>query len=607
MAYTSGSDRVTIRSYLDLVLSWSRTGTSGNSSTINVKLDLVATSGSYTINAPGSPADAQIIVNGTTYETNNINLTSTTGKNLMNINVTLPHNNDGSQTLRLYASLYSPNGVYLGGTYWSYSTIGTVYYELPKLSTGSSFTLNATQYYIGSAIPVKITRGANNHKLYFYALLNGTVIDTWTYEAGNTLPTSLGASTRQLTEAPKILRNSDRGVITLSMETYVNEAVIGRQSLTITGILPTTYKPKVTAISIAAVNPSTVPSTHQAKYIKTISQVKCTITASAYDTNAPLGDTSTQPSWYEVNVDGTTYYGKQITSSLLEKASIPIKARVRDSRGRWSDWFSRSNLTVLNYTSPTIEQATAQRYSSGSKASTGVTSPSGTYLGVYAVIKGMGPMTVKVTSTDSTSNVTSTKSSTTSATSPYTIDFLSSGLSITSEHLIEIKVTDMYGGTLGWQKEVASGSFSFIIGKDNIGVNKLPTKKGIEAVGDLYLDSGEIYIDDLKLIELGSNTNGVFAKFSNGLLICWKSDLALGAPTNQMNQVYASSSVTWTFPHAFITIPSVSGMPVSGRAGAWLALGDGAVKTNNTSFRLYYPYNNATTSTASVFAIGKWV
>lgn len=605
MAYENGSARTTIRSGLDLVLTWSKTGTSDLSSLINVKLDLVATQGSYTINAPGSPADAQIIVNGTKYETKSINLSSTYGKNLMNINVTLPHGTDGKQTLRLYASLYSPVGIYLGGSRWSYSTIGTVNWELPALFSPSSFSLTNSQYTLGSGIGVRINRGGSNHKLYFYAMISGTVIDTWTFNAGNALPTSLGASSRQLSEAPKILTTTDRGMVTLSMATYIGDQLITTQTETILGVLPASYKPTMTNLIIAPVNPSSIPVADRGRYIRTFTQVSVQLVATKSDDNVYFGHTENQKNWYEVQVDGTTYYGNKILSNNIQKTSITVRGRLRDTRGRWSDWMSET-ISADDYTAPTLAETSAQRYSSGPDTTTGITDPAGANLGIYSIIKGTPPMKILVESENLTTGAETPRLSDNSSAGSYTLNKVFAGLPTADEHIVYLWVTDKYGQTVHWQKKIPTSQYAFTIGKDNIGVNKIPKRKGMEIEGDIWQELGDIYQDGDRLLDIKGNSDGYYAKFSSGLLICWKENLAIGAPTIAMNQIYRSASTQWTFAHPFAIIPSVSAHVRSGRAYGWIGMGDTVTSATSASFVLMYPYNNTTTSTISVMAIGAW-
>lgn len=603
--YTSGEIRTTIRPYLDLVLSWRRTGTSGTNSTIELTLKTDTSGGNYPIS--GLTVDCQIIVNGTTYESNNVSMDSIYGKTLMTTTVSLPANADGTQTLRAFGSIESNiPGYRLSGTPFYYASVGTQSWELPRLFNASNFTIGQSAYQIGSSIPVSITRSNANHRLYFFATLQGTVIDTWNYPTGSSIPSSLGASSRQLNEAPKILTSTDRGVVSLTMETYSGDTLLYSQTITIQGILPASYKPTVTNLLLEAVNPSSVPLAERGTYIQGISQVKVTLVGSKSDDNTRFGDVVHESDWYEIIVDDTLYYGQIRTSNTITKTNIVVKGRLKDSRGRWSDWKQQS-LSVEPYAQPTMTKMNAQRYTSGLDASSGNASPAGGNLGIYAEITAKPPFRVAVSSKNNTTGVVTTHLNQTNITNTkYILNRIFAGLSVDDEHIAYLLVEDKYGEQIHWQRNIASGKFTFVLGKDNIGVNKIPTRKGAEIEGDIWLTLGNLYQDGTKIIDIGGNSDGYYAKFASGLLICWKTDLAMGQITTEAGNIWMSGSTTWTFPHAFSLIPYCDGMPRAGRAGAWIALGELASSVTQASFKLYYPWTSATATTAAVFAIGLW-
>src|SRR5690606_18429444 len=63
-----------------------------------------------------------------------------------------------------------------------------------------------------------------------------------------------------------------------------------------------------------------------------------------------------------------------------------------------------------------------------------------------------------------------------------------------------------------------------------------------------------------RIVEMGSNSNGTYVRWENGLQICWRSVSQTGrAPTTQTTQsltVYRDF-YTWSFPAAFSVAPMV--------------------------------------------------
>lgn len=110
------------------------------------------------------------------------------------------------------------------------------------------------------------------------------------------------------------------------------------------------------------------------------------------------------------------------------------------------------------------------------------------------------------------------------------------------------------------------------------------------------------------IVESGTNENGTFVKFGNGLAVCFKNNVAFA---------YAGSTAfisgTWTFPMTFVGNPSCFGSPRIGYVSARfdtanLALAEAATtsvygRLNNTS-----TVNFATGDAQNIglFAIGMW-
>lgn len=585
MTYTSGSKDIVIRAGLNLRLSWTRTGTSGNNSLINVKLQLIPTEGYYVIDAPGSPATVEIIVNGTSYKKSGVDCSMYYAKLLHEVNVTLPHNSDGSQTLRLYASATASSGIWLGGSPWYSSSLGTYSWDLPALKKMSSFTLGVMSFTFGQNIPVTISREPGQ-SLHMWASLHGAVLDSWDFGPTDTLPAALIATARQMQEAPKVLTTSDRGPVVISMEVLSGSTVIARSSKTLTGVLPINLKPVITSLGTTAVNPKEVASTYQATYIQTISQVKVQIVADPADQYVTFGGIN-QGSWYEIVVDGKYYSGNGITSDVLSSSPVSVKARLRDSRGRWSDWVSKS-LTVDAYAPPEIVTPSAQRYTSG-----GQPSPAGGNLGIYAMLKGKPPLMIAVWSTETGTGAITNHLSETNTTGTYELNRIFPGLPIGSEYNSFIKITDKYGYSASWHVHIFKGEVPFIIGKTGIGVNVVPTKRGVEVGGNIFVD-GDYYVGDARFLEMGSNANGSYYKFASGLLIC----------TNYFAQgAWTSAFKEWVFPHLFSENPqSVMASPMRNDTASSL------INVGNVSNRACNLRRENYTLEIGLFltAIGRW-
>lgn len=69
--------------------------------------------------------------------------------------------------------------------------------------------------------------------------------------------------------------------------------------------------------------------------------------------------------------------------------------------------------------------------------------------------------------------------------------------------------------------------------------------------------------------EYGSNANGEYWKFHNGLLICRISDTIPITVSTSATGVFFGAGAAWTFPHAYVVAPVVTGSHVSPGALTW--------------------------------------
>lgn len=107
--------------------------------------------------------------------------------------------------------------------------------------------------------------------------------------------------------------------------------------------------------------------------------------------------------------------------------------------------------------------------------------------------------------------------------------------------------------------------------------------------------------------DIGSNANGSYIKFANGILICWYYDTVSDQALNTPYGDFFLGSRTMTFPIPFISPPAVTcSMFRWGTSASW---GMAAASSVNTCllYGLDIISREAGTATAiSYIAIGKW-
>lgn len=106
---------------------------------------------------------------------------------------------------------------------------------------------------------------------------------------------------------------------------------------------------------------------------------------------------------------------------------------------------------------------------------------------------------------------------------------------------------------------------------------------------------------------MGSNDNGNYVKYANGLMICY----AIIPMSNFINQNYHGYTYIWTYPMKFITNAIVVATPNEWTTNDSSVKAYGGITTCSMMYFLRNPYskeyiNNYTSGNISVIAIGKW-
>ena len=110
-------------------------------------------------------------------------------------------------------------------------------------------------------------------------------------------------------------------------------------------------------------------------------------------------------------------------------------------------------------------------------------------------------------------------------------------------------------------------------------------------------------------MQSGSNANGRWWRFQNGLQICVKNDLLrqyLDQPVAA--NLWSTRDMVWTFPMAFVAggQVSVGGWSGSQAGNAWVGMGNYTISTTNCALRVIAGYQNTNEGTFSAYAIGGW-
>ena len=333
----SGTIQEAIRTGYRLQIAWSvgSQSVADNTSSVTVKVQLVSTGSSYTINSSATK-EGSVTINGTKYSfTFTAALSGNQTKTLYTKTVTVAHASDGTKTCSFSATCginVTLSGTYYGNVTASGSgTFDTIARASSISSVTGSVSVNGT-----NEVTVAIDRKSSSftHTVVFSF---GSYSKTTT---GVGTSTSYAIPTNWLNAIPSATSGTAKvTVTTYSGSTKIGSAVSKNFTLTV----PSTVVPTISGVTIA----ETVSglNTQFGGFVQSKSRVKVTITAAG-----ALGSTITA---YKTVVDGKTYTGSAPTTGTLGTAgSRTATITVTDSRGRTAS--TTRTITVIAYAAPKI-------------------------------------------------------------------------------------------------------------------------------------------------------------------------------------------------------------------------------------------------------------
>lgn len=400
----------------------------------------------------------------------------------------IAHNSDGSKTFSVSAF-----------TGWLYSdhnySASAASYTLPSIARASSLT--ASNGTLGVSQTLKINRKSTSFRHILRRTVGSSDTNVLIGKSQNVVSYawSPSKSWAQYNTTGKTI------ACKLELETYASSSatsVIGTVSKNITLTIPEDDDTKPTvSIAVAPVNPSSFPSTLASLYIQGKSKAKVTCTASP-KYNATISE-------YTVSAGTLSKRGSssaQTTDYLQTAGSIPVTAKVKDSRGFYGQTAAATNITVLPYSKPTIAPIDGQsKIICDRSDANGASSRSGTYLRIrakavyssldskntctmqyrYKIESGAWSAWINLTSSNGVVDAT-----------------LDRGLSAQSAYTVELRAVDLIE---------ASVSFPFSIPTDAVNLHLRAGGKGI-GIGRYCAGEGRLDVAYDAFFEKGVTTHG---------------------------------------------------------------------------------------------------
>lgn len=509
--------------YLSMSITQNSQDKAANTSNVTVRVYARWTYGSY--NATGK-CTGRITIDGKTYYysgmTFNSGASTSGSQQVMSKTVDVTHTGDGTKTLNCSANFVT--GVSSGTIYASASKVLTT---IPRATTPS---LSASSVDMGASVTISLPRASSSftHNLAYKFEDEGSY---------TSIATGVGTS-RSWTVPDKAssIPKATSGQFTIRVQTVSDGKVIGTKYAYLTGKVPASVVPTVSSLTLAEATAGL--AAQFGAYIQNKSKAKVTVTGA--------GAKGSTIAAYQTLLQGKTYTAGSFTSDLLTTSgTLTVKARVKDSRGRWSA-YKTTSIKVLEYKKPSISRFVARRGTSA-----GVDDDEGIYL-----ILGLA-YTVPVLNNGNTASMTvQYKRSTETTWSDAIYSSTSTSLAATPvlstptfstdyQYDVRMTVTDYFGASTTATTVLPSGAVIFDIKADGKGfaIGKTSEQDGIEFGWDI--------VDQIK--SYGS-LSGRY-RTHDGLLLQWGNvtitPTAADTPTTAVVQFplqYASTPITLATP-----------------------------------------------------------
>lgn len=447
---------------------------SDNSSQVRVRLAL--TNGAHTFS--DYDCTASVTVDGQTLSWSGRPSMLSQNSSIMLIDrtVTIRHENDGKKTFSLSAT-FSGGGGWSPGTL----TLSSNSFTLTTIPRSSSVRVGAGV--IGSTITININRQNPSFKhtvRYSWAGKSGTIASNVDTSTSWTIPIDFAND----------IPNSASGTGVIYVDTYSGSTKTGTQSTTFTASVPANIKPDFTGISLSDLNGSAQNLIPKADtFIQVISNIKVGF-------NGAVGSYGSSITGYYAEIVGKN----QSTSSnggslgiMNYHGTIKIRARVSDSRGRWSDTREIS-ATVLEYFAPALSFSIA-RTGSTSSTLTVTRNAKVAPLTVSGSQKNTMTLTFKVARlgtnafTVDNGQATGTWSSISSLVNSRAN---LSGNYLANQSWVVIGILEDKFTRTEFMVNVATESVVFSYDRSGVGVNKIRERGALDVKGDIYANDNPI-------------------------------------------------------------------------------------------------------------------
>lgn len=493
-----------------------------------------------------------------------------TTKVIVDKTITVNHRADGTSNVKV--RVWMDTGIGAGVVEKSQSL------TLDTIPRATQPALSASSADMGASVTISLPRASSGftHDLAYQ------------FNGGSWVSIATGVGTSRSWTVPDLassIPNAISGTIRIRCITKNDSTTIGTKYVSMTAKVPASVVPAAPSLAIQEAT-SGLASKFDA-YIQGKSKLAVSVAAA--------GIKGSTISAYQATAQGKTYTDSSFTTDVLTgSGTVTIKARVKDSRGRWSSW-SAVGITVLAYSKPKIQTLEAYRCNSA-----GVAQDDGTYIAVryqYSVTslggKNTATMAVKY-KRSADANYSSTLLTGTALSANTTVKPTTPIFTTDNQFDLQMTVEDWFGAKAEATAVLPSGKVILDIKADGLGIafGKTSEQDGIEFGWDI--------VDQVKNF---ASLAGQY-KTHDGLLLQWGNASITPTAANE------PTTVVVQFPLAYASTPITLATPVTSVPQTMSVSTQRAVDlvTDNTKAVAITLTRSGTTTTGIVWlAIGKGV
>lgn len=395
---------------------------------------------------------------------------------LIDQTITVGHNADGSKSFGLSAS-FSGSGGWSPGTL----SIGGNSFTLTTIPRSSSVSVGAG--IIGSPITINISRQNPRFKhtiRYHWGNKQGTIASDVDTSATWVIPLDFAND----------IPDSTTGAGTIYVDTYSGGTRTGTQSVTLTASVPASIKPTFSGFSLSDSNTAAqnvVPNTNT--FIQVISNIKVAFSGAS----GSYGSTITGYRAEIVGKNQATNINGGTLGIMNYSGSITVRARVVDSRGRWSET-KDIQVKVLEYFAPALSFSIA-RTGSTSSTLTVTRNAKVAPLSVNGVQKNTMALTFKVARLGSEAYTPDNGPASGTWSSISTLVNSQANLAgnyLANQSWVVIGALEDKFTRTEFAVNVATESVVFSYDRSGVGVNKIRERGALDVRGDIYANDNPI-------------------------------------------------------------------------------------------------------------------